>query len=1290
MKRLGGKLRFSTFLIVLTALVIPVSRANAVDGDEGKRPVAIQQTSSTIPTSEPDFNEFDLSTNCYSGQQPFLTGVVKDKAGNPLGKSRVIVKTIGWSQTALNFADAYSVQETKADGSYSVCSGYSSWSSVYEKVKADNMLMLVTAVPPSNTSATDTATTLTAINLSTVTSTELDASCIRAASVTTPCKANVQLMAPIIQATVKKEDYSGFSKAIVSLDFKFGPKWTALGEFETNNLGWFGFAGFTSSNSFRIRVMPPFCEFEDSSLCPYNDLGTASDNFTVTVTNGDPLTASAQWLGTSSNTRDLIIRKANFAGLLKSSDGNTLTDGVRLVATQVSPERYQEAWIYGGKFGLTLEDGTWTVEAKNVSDALMKDTSFTIGVTSGVVTSVTKGATTVCSIATTACTSSLNLPIDDPNFVGIIKDDQGNPVKGSWISVAKYTGASPSPWEGLPIYANSGDPSDQWNPRTAGLFGFNLPAPATLKIYASAPESGDSEVVSVEYIVKTTVDGTGIKVQRCAAYNGDPQIVPCQAGYSNPSIDDSSNTLAMVNGRRSIVMPTANFKGVACTPNSTSSCTTVGGGYVSFLKESASPCPNCLPFYNHVGIGAPIKESGNFSVQIQTEGKYRLELGTPRQRDGGSNTTLAKSTTDFEAVSNGSGGFDYFKLDASGNRTSQKLETIAIPDKGNRIFVKYVTPSLIGIVQAPDGTPNRYSGVEVQKDAATEQCSTCREFGSMANLDNNGTFAMALTVGRYFLASTPGPELASQSLTKTEFKLSALDCDANGSVELYTFESTQCTGAVLLPLQNGKVVITLLGANFAGTLRNPTTNAAVPYASLQVSKLVTSEYRPEEWQWTNMYSNTSQTGMFGLTFTTAGKYRVQFSPPQNLQSQFSPSFVVVDVSGSEPVTVTPVADADVWSADGTGKLNVKLSYPNVSGTISLPAGVSWPAFGTWIMFEKWYSSMCGNGCYSYSSEANGVSSSSTGAFAQNLPPGQWRMTVNPPYGAFGVSRLTREIVVTSQKHVCNLSDSTDDATKCPESTRIAPGNFNVTLPTPNFSGTVRNPGNPGSLSMWTQVQFFTWNSESNYWQWTNMSVSTDNNGRFGINLTDNMTYKVSFEAAWSATGVSAATRYVRVCDSGATVEFLDTEVLAKSGLSCMGSGTVLRDVAITLLGANMNGIVKDASGTGLADVWVSVQNCGAGAQGDWCTWERGVNTKNLAGASRGTFDIRLDNDSAVRKSLSTFLNSIHPGTVHLDLCASLARSGYVTLTATDQLIGVLPRITPLLMRAEHAARQRTG
>jgi hypothetical protein len=1220
------------FLVSLLAVsfAMPVQSAIASPIDEQASAASQSQSASETIVRAQDAEVYDGSTNCYPeiGDVPFISGVVKDVSGNPLAGARVIAKIFSGSSVDRT-TEQYVAYATKSDGSYSLCAYWddnpaTAWSTTFGKLQSQTATLIMTVQPPTSSLSRTSATTLAGMSTASPASvtSDIDNRCLKPASLSTPCLLNVTLRTPVVQATVKKQDGSVFAESNVAIEYKLaGIKWTNLADIQANKEGWFGLAGFATSNNFRVRVKPPSCAFEDLTLCPeLNGLGSAADNLAVIVaTPGNPATASGTWESTASNTKAFTILPANFSGTLKNSDSTTVTGMVQVVATQSSTQKVQDLWTGDGKYALTLDDGAWVV-AVSGDDALIKSTSFNVTASNGVVTSISKvGGSTVCSSATTVCARPQDLTIDPVNFMAIIKDDLGTTVRNAWLNVSRYDPVAVPPSPSMPYVAgsSSGDPASQWAPRQAGLVGVDLAVNTIYEMRLSPPYEGDYEVTEATYLVKTFADGANLKVQRCAAWNRDPQITPCTSGFSVSDLSNAANTLARVDGKFSLVMPTANFKGVLCSPEA--GCVVVGNAYINISRlQENQQCQNCGPNYLFLP-GGQVRADGTFSLTITQAGKYRFEVDAPYAQPGDTSTVpFAKTRLAFEAVSNGSGGYQYFTLDSTGTRTTTQLATTAVPNKGTRVLFKYLAPSLVGLVQAPDGTVSGNSWVEVQKETPRDNCLNCTE-NSSAGVNSNGIFGLSVTAGRFNILANPSWNLESQNLTKTKVSVSALDCNSDGVIEIYTYESTQCSNAVSYPLINGKVVITLRGANFAGVVKRPDTNAIVPYGNIGVEKWLTAaNAEGGYWQWANKGTSAKSTGVFGINFDEVGKYRVNFNVPFELQSSFSTSQVIVNVAGTGTLTVTPVVDSSIWQADGNGGYVIKFRLPNVSGRVTLPDG-SPLAVGTYanIQAEKWQTSMCGEGCYQWSSELNGISTNSSGDYAMSVPAGRWRLTYNPPYGTSSYARTTREIVVTSTD-VCLLSNAVNST--CP-GTKILPGAMNVSLATPNYSGVVKNPDT--TVSPWTSVQIQKLNSTTGYWEWSN-GMSTDSLGRFSVNLTESKTYKMIFDASFSASGVSPATKYIRVCGDGASVSSIANEAAAKTGSTCATSGA-LRDQTIDLLGSNVRGIVKDTSGTALQDVWISILNCGTGTAPDFCNWEKGTNTKT--GSNLGKFDLRLNNDA---------------------------------------------------------------
>jgi hypothetical protein len=1209
--------------------------------------------------------EYDPSTNCYGNAVPFITGTVRDALNNPVEGARVNVTMLGMTFPNPSTNGPFQMWETKADGTYSICTweGQSIQQIVEEDKNLSNALLAI-ATPPEISAGTSQGSQITLMASfisqnpqgqlvrNTVNNASRSNECLDpTVNATKACRMDFVLGTPIVTAKVKQSDSTAIPNAKTTLEFFYRPspspnrtedernllgKWVQLGVIPSNSTGDVGINGFSSSNKFRLKVQGPECYIEDGQTCPFDGLGSQSDNFSVTVT--DPAnfasTGSAAWDSNSQSARDFTLVPANLRAQIIDGVGNNV-EGIVDLNLSNGATSVTESTQYGGRFALTLSDGTWSVEVVAPSyGAIGTNATYSVSIAGGSVTAISRTTAPtgpVCSDAT-ACLDNVKLQLTPPNFLFSLKDTDGKVVEGADLSLDEYSPLlSGYPWTNKG-YQQSGTAAYG---QIAGVGGFTLSNGKVYKISIGPPYRGSTDLVRTEYFLKVSDDGSAIR--RCAIWNGDPTKIPCEFGWIG-NLTDEVNRLVSSDGKYPLAMSVANFRGFVCAPGEGSACTVVPYADVDVSRWQESFCQGCTGYYQGgIGMYAWSGQSGTIALSFTTEGRYRMQVRPPRNRPEVTDSTLyASNNVEFYADQIGS-EWKFFTLDANGAATSTELPTATV-ESLTRVALRLKTPSFVGVVRAPSGAANTYSWVDIRKETPTVNCSNCSEWLGGANTDSNGVFALSLEVGKHVMTANPSVSLLSEGLTRTEFKFSALDCDSNGAVEIYTYSSGDCANKTLIPAVEGKIVITLQGANFSGVLKRPDNDQVVPSAGIDVEKwVVCAENIPcpsngsGYWTWAGINSFTNQSGRFAFRLNEIGSYRVTFRSPNSLQSQFSSSRIEVQVAG-ESLAVSATADASVFSYNAaSNEYSVKLKLPNVSGTVTLPfdgADVDTandPAANTWINVEKWGTDYCFDGCYQWTPDVSGANTNSNGDYGMTLPAGRWRLTFNPPWAVSGAAKGTREIVVTSSA-VCLFANSGTDGTTCSGAT-IAAGDLDVELPSPNFSGTVKNPDS--SVSQWSPIQFQKWDSTFNWWQGTNIWANTDNNGKFGVNLIDNGSYRVTFEPSWQAVGLSGSTIYIRVCSDGAVVELIDTEVAAKSGITCTSSDTLGNPATVyTLVGANMQGVVKDGSNGSatLGDAWIAVLNCGNGGTNDWCMWERGVNSKGF-GVDKGKFALNLTHTS---------------------------------------------------------------
>ena len=480
-------IRRLTSLAVGISLLVPVG-ANAASpspvgsANDGQTSQDASRDSAfrSLNGSEGGGEEFDGSTNCDGDAVPFITGTVRDAAGIPVGGARVTVTTLGLSFPNPATNGPFQMWETKADGTYSICT----WEgqSIQEIVEQDQNLsnaLLAIASPPENSAGTTQGSQITLMTSfrslnqqgqlvrNTVSNLSRSNECLDpAVNATKACRMDFVLGTPIVTAKIQQSNGDAISNAKTTLEFFFRPspsptltenqrnalgKWVQLGVISANSTGHVGISGFSSSNKFRLKVQPPECYAENEQSCPFDGLGNQSDNFTVTVT--DPTnfatTGSAKWELNETSSRDFTLVQANLRGQITDGLGNNV-EGIVDLNIVGSTKSMSESTQYGGRFALTLADGTWSVELVAPSYGVLgRNATYSMTVTGGSVTTISRSTAPtgmICADAT-ACVDNLKLQLTPLNFIFTLKDTDGKVVERSNLSLEEYSPTtSQNPW----------------------------------------------------------------------------------------------------------------------------------------------------------------------------------------------------------------------------------------------------------------------------------------------------------------------------------------------------------------------------------------------------------------------------------------------------------------------------------------------------------------------------------------------------------------------------------------------------------------------------------------------------------------------------------------------------------------------------------------------------------------------------------------------------------------------------------------------------------------------------
>jgi hypothetical protein len=228
-----------------------------------------------------------------------------------------------------------------------------------------------------------------------------------------------------------------------------------------------------------------------------------------------------------------------------------------------------------------------------------------------------------------------------------------------------------------------------------------------------------------------------------------------------------------------------------------------------------------------------------------------------------------------------------------------------------------------------------------------------------------------------------------------------------------------------------------------------------------------------------------------------------------------------------------------------------LKGANVTGTVTLPGGA--PAQYAWVQvekrtliddFEQWQ-------WVDVNAESN-----ASGNFALFLGAGNYRLRVQPGSGTPGASpALSATFTIAG-------ADDTEIV--------------NVSLSTPNVSGSVALPGGAPAAYAWLEIRH--WNSDSAQYEWTNQvsGTSTNGSGVFAMSLPAGR-WQLVANPPWGNTTASKVTR----------------NIVVSSGTYCIdnGSGACTSDDTgspIVLGAPNVSGVLKYPNGSPAGNTWIDV------------------------------------------------------------------------------------------------------
>lgn len=494
---------------------------------------------------------------------------------------------------------------------------------------------------------------------------------------------------------------------------------------------------------------------------------------------------------------------------------------------------------------------------------------------------------------------------------------------------------------------------------------------------------------------------------------------------------------------------------------------------------------------------------------------------------------------------------------ASGDTPAAKCAETS-PVSGSTVFTLRASTQRGTVLSPVDGTavPNAWVEVFQDDDFGGQQWLS----GTQTN--RNGQFGLDLAEGSYTLRANP-PYQGTSDVTAAEI---TVVIDANGDV-----------------VSPDPFVITLSSPNVVGTVLDGNGNT-VQRAWINV-EVDNGQY----FEWYNAWADTDSSGRFKISLEQ-GTYRLTINPPERLAGTYSAVREILEVTDStsivEPIFVlgSPTLSGRVLAG------STAVAYTHIDVQV----------FDDFLGQFTWASLWANTG--------------SRGRYAINLDDGRYRLTANPGANA-GYSRSNTFVkVVGGTPSLCDDAEDTACTTPIPD------GALDLSLASPNVSGTVTYGASEPASRSWINTQ--RWNDSWGYFEWVDIWAETRSNGAFSMNIDQPGVYRLEFNPNPSieAQGYTRNEAFIRVEVDNSTLKwcaFAD-EASARSSTTC--NSTFDTSLDVQLRGANFSGALE-FNGNAVGDTWVGLETWNP----DWNNWEWANGGAQVSRAGR--FSMRLSSAS---------------------------------------------------------------
>lgn len=513
------------------------------------------------------------------------------------------------------------------------------------------------------------------------------------------------------------------------------------------------------------------------------------------------------------------------------------------------------------------------------------------------------------------------------------------------------------------------------------------------------------------------------------------------------------------------------------------------------------------------------------------------------------------------------------------NQNSAECSAGSILESPAEISLSLNGPNLRGTVIRGVGGVGTGAHIQIEKYDSTQKYF---QWVSWANSNSLGQFSTRLQPGWYKL--TANPYEGGNGFSRTVAYVVVYEPDSDGN--------TWCRpAAITSPAPCAETNGALFGVddNFSFALEPSNIRATVQYNGQPITDgwVSVSKKVNDDFQWVDVSAHIAR-GDLGMVLpvgTEPTQYRLTINPPYLNAYKLGKKRVTLWVGDFVPggrtddvclqTELSSGQTCETANVRASGALfAIEMTTANVAGKVLHPTVSSTKVQGSSLEVRVW-----SNGYWQWTD--NYVSSDLDGAFAVNLDPGTYQLTARVPWNTVDALTNSDPVQITVQEDGSWCLDPNPTSSTCHQAD--VSSLLSISLGVPNLVATLKFGTTPIPNS-WVNVSVAETNSWGTWWRWIDKSVSSNQNGKFAVDLSEDGNYRIDVHPPhFGSDGIQLVrfSTYFRIKDGeicrGETCD--DNSIYVSS----------LDNEVLNFPVPNLVGTVKESGGSSLRDAWIQVE-----------------------------------------------------------------------------------------------------